>query len=130
VASTATVARLSPPPRHAVHDFLQRVRQIGFLETSQKAVERSVVGDRNQSQHSPQLAVFGKTDFGFAKGPVFVTHQARHGQQLGLGELVFAEGCAIARHRGPSYIQSHLREAHQTDFGHGFAAVSPELPAA
>jgi len=37
---------------------------------------------------------------------------------------------AIAWHRGLGYIQSHLCKAHQTNFGHGFAAVPPELPAA
>jgi len=122
----------SPAPslQDAAHHFLQSVVQVSFVEASQEAIERGVIRDRSQSERSPQLPVLGKTDFSFAKGPVLVAHEAQDGQQLRLRELVFAKAGAVARHRGLGYIPSQMREAHQTDFGHGFAAVSPELPAA
>jgi hypothetical protein len=74
--------------------------------------------------------VFEKMNFGFAKGPALLAHEVQDRQQSRLRELVFAKAGAIARYRGLGYIQSHLHESHQTNFRHGFAAVSPKLPAA
>ena len=120
----------SPYPRHAVYDFLQGMLQVGFVEASQEAIDGGVVGNRSQSERSPQLSVLAETDFHLTKGPVLVAHETQDGQPLRLRELVFAKARAIAWHRGLGYIQSHLCKAHQTNFGHGFAAVPPELPAA
>ena len=44
--------------------------------------------------------------FGFAKGPVLVTHQAENGQQLWLRELVLAETASVTREHRPGDLQA------------------------
>jgi hypothetical protein len=101
----------SPPARHATHDFLEGVLQVGFVETSQEAVERGVVGNRSQSERSAQLSVFAQTNFGFPEGPVLVAHEAQDGLQLRLRESVFAKAGAIARHGAEPHPKPPARSA-------------------
>jgi hypothetical protein len=83
--------RASTPPRHAPYDLAHHLRHIGRIKPSQKAMKRSVVGNRVQFERGPQLRVFAQTNSGLAKGPILLAHQAKHGQQLWLRELPFTE---------------------------------------
>ena len=66
----------------------------------------------------PQLAVLPESHLGFAERPILVAHQAQHGQQLRLGELVFAERSALGRQNRGSHLQRNACERQETDFGH------------
>jgi hypothetical protein len=62
--------------------------------------------------------VFAQPDFGLAEGPVFVTHQAEHGQQLRLRELPLAELGSLCRQHRLADFQSQPAISHQPDFSH------------
>jgi hypothetical protein len=62
--------------------------------------------------------MLAKTHLGFAKGPVFVTHQVENRQQLRQGELVFAETASLAREHRPGNLQSDAGKRQQSNFGH------------
>jgi hypothetical protein len=62
--------------------------------------------------------VLAQTYFGFAKGPVFVAHQAQHRQQLRLGELSLTEARALGRQNLPGHLQRHASKRQESDFGH------------
>ena len=57
----------------------------------QKRVQGREIGHAGMPQSLAQFPMFFEPHFGFAKGPVFVAHQAENDQQLGLRELVLAE---------------------------------------
>jgi hypothetical protein len=108
--------------RHAMNDFIQRTSNGRLIQTPQEAVQSRVVRNRSQAKSAAQLRVLSQTDFGFPIRPVLVAHEAQDGQQLWLREFVFAKCRAISRHGGLGHVQGHLREAHQTHFGHDYAA--------
>jgi hypothetical protein len=47
-----------------------------LVEASPAAIDRGVAGDRNQPERAPPFAVLGKTNFGLAKDPALVAHEA------------------------------------------------------
>src|SRR3989475_7680054 len=100
------------------HGFLQSAIDGVILQPPQKTVQRGVVGHRWQVQRGAQLAVLSQAHLGFAKGPVFVAHQAQHRQQLRLGELMFAETRAVGRQNLRGYLQRHASKRQESDFGH------------
>ena len=56
--------------------------------------------------------------FGLAKGPVFVTHQAKNSQQLRLIELVLAESAAVTRQHRLGDLQGDASKGQESNFGH------------
>jgi len=86
-----------------------------------------VIRNREELQRTAQFGMFCQPHLGFAVGPVLVAHEAQDGQQLRLRKLVFAKARAIARHGGSGYVQSHLCEWHQADFGHSEWRILAEL---
>jgi hypothetical protein len=56
--------------------------------------------------------------FGFAKGPVFLAHQAQNSQQLRLIELVLAESASVAREHHLGDFEGDASKRQQSDFGH------------
>jgi hypothetical protein len=61
------------------------------LPTPEARPEKKLI----QLQGGAQFRVFAQADFGFAEGPVFVAHQAKHGQQSRLPEHALAEFRAL-----------------------------------
>src|SRR6516165_5406632 len=68
-----------------------------IVEALQETVQRREIGHTDKPKALTQFAMFAEPHLGLAKGPVFVAHQAKNGQQLRLRELVFAEAAAVAR---------------------------------
>ena len=110
--------RTSPPPRHAPHDFVHPPRHIGRIKPGQKAIQRGVVGNGIQFEGGAQLRVLPQADLSLAKGPVLITHQAKHGQQLRLRELPLAELRALRGQNGPTDFQSQPGKPHQSYLSH------------
>jgi len=108
-----------PGQLHATDHFVQASSDRSLIQSAQKAVESRVIRNGTKPQSATQFGVFGQSHFGFPVGSVLVAHEAQDGQQLWLRELVFAKRRAITRHSGGGHVQGHLREAHQTHFGHG-----------
>ena len=99
--------RLSYPARDGV-----------VVQTPQEAVQSRVVRHAPQWQDLAQLAVLAETHLDFAKSPVLLAHQAENGQQLRLGEWVFAETTALGRQNTPGYIAGHAGKGQESDFWH------------
>ena len=95
--------RLSYPARDGV-----------VVQSPQEAVQSRVVRHAPQWQDLAQLAVLAETHLGFAKSPVRIAHQAENGQQLRLGEWVFAETTALGRQNTPGYAG----KGQESDFWH------------
>ncbi len=100
------------------HGFLQPTIDGVVLQPPQKTIQRGVVGHRWQVQRGAQLLVLSQAHLGFAKGPVFVAHQAQHRQQLRLGELMFAEARAVGRQNLRGHLQRHASKRQESDLGH------------
>jgi hypothetical protein len=113
-------ASAAPQPTHS---FLQSTIDGIVLQPPQKTIQRGVVGHRWQVQCGAQLLVLAQAHFSFAKGPVFVAHQAQHRQQLRLGELMFAEARAVGRQNLRGHLQGHASKGQESNFGH-----DPPLP--
>jgi len=88
------------------------------IQTLQKAIQSREIRHPHQPQRLAQLAVFAEAHFGFAKGPVLITHQAKNGQQLRLRELVLAESGSVAREHRPADLQGDASKRQESDFGH------------
>jgi hypothetical protein len=89
-----------------------------IVQTLQKAIQSREIGHAPQAQRLAQLAVFAQPHLGFAKGPIFVAHQAKNGQQLRLIELVLAETAAVTREHRLGDLQGDASKRQQSDFGH------------
>src|SRR6516164_2239091 len=89
-----------------------------IIQSLQKTIQRSEIGYAGESECLTQFAMFPEPHLGFAKGPVFVAHQTENGQQLRLGELVFAETAAVARKHRFGDLQGDPSEGQESDFGH------------
>jgi hypothetical protein len=100
------------------HRFSQRALNGIVRQPPQEAIHSAVVGHAGQSQHGAQLRMLAQSHLGFAESLVFVTHQAEYGQQLRLGELVFAETTPVGRQRSRGYIHSHASKRQESDFWH------------
>jgi len=93
----------SPPAASALHAAEPAHRLAdrpvdGYLvQALQKAIQSGEVRRASQPQRLAQFAMLAQPHFGFAKGPVFLTHQAKNGQQLRLIELVLAETASVTR---------------------------------
>src|SRR6266852_8154477 len=111
---------LTQPP----HRFSQPARDGVLLQPAQEAIQRGVVRHDLQVQNFPQVAMLAQTYFGFAKGPVFVAHQTKDGQQLWLRELVFAETAAVGRQNRGGHIQSHAGKGQESDLWHPTSCLS------
>jgi hypothetical protein len=98
--------------------FSQRALDGIVRQPPQEAIHGAVVGHARQSQHGAQLRMLAQSHLGFAESPIFVTHQAEYGQQLRLGELVFAETTPISRKNRRGYIHSHASKRQESDLGH------------
>ena len=83
----STLPFLAQRTAQPAHGFAHRTVDGLVVETLQETVQCREVGHTSQPQHLAQFAMLAQTHLGFAKGPVFVTHQAENGQQLRLGEL-------------------------------------------
>jgi hypothetical protein len=88
------------------------------VQTLQEAIESREIGHARQSQRLAQFAMLAQPNFGFAKGPVLVTHQAENRQQLRLRELVFAESASVAREHRLRDLQGDASKGQESDFGH------------
>src|SRR5882672_5405219 len=108
----------APASTQPTHRFVQSAIDGVVLQPPQKTIQRGVVGHRWQLQYGAQLVVLAQAHFGFAKGPVFVAHQAQHRQQLRLGELMFAEARAVGRQNLRGHLQSHASKGQEPDLGH------------
>lgn len=62
--------------------------------------------------------MFRQPHFGLPKSPVLVPHQAKNGEQLGLGELMLAETTAIRRQHGGGDFERDACEGQESDLGH------------
>lgn len=78
-------------------------------------MQRGVVGHRLQLQCGAQLLVLSQAYFGFAKGPVFVAHQAQHRQQLRLGERVLTEARVVGWQNLRGHLQRHTSKRQGPD---------------
>ena len=76
---------------HATHGLANGSVDGWVVQPLQEAIQRSEIGHAGVSERLLQFAMFAEPHFGFAKSPVFVAHQTKDRQQLGLCELVFAE---------------------------------------
>jgi hypothetical protein len=83
----------------------------------------AVSGDAPKSQHARQLPVLSQTDFGSAKGPVFVAHQAKHGQQLGQSELEFADASPVKWKNCGHHVQGDSGKGQVSGFGHSLTLL-------
>jgi hypothetical protein len=108
-------APASPQPTHG---FLQSTINGVVLQPPQKTIQRGVVGHCWQLQCGAQLLVLAQAYFGFAKGPVFVAHQAQHRQQLRLGELMLTETRAVGRQNLRGHLQRHANKGQESNLGH------------
>jgi hypothetical protein len=88
------------------------------VQTLQKAIQRREVRHARQSQRLAQFAMFAQPHFGFAKGPVFVAHQAKNGQQLRLIEWVLAETASVTWEHRLRDLQGDASKGQESDFGH------------
>jgi hypothetical protein len=109
----------APASSQAAHGFAQPAVHGVVLQSPQKTIQRGAVGHGWQLQYGAQLLVLTQAGLGFAKGPVFVAHQTKHGQQLRLGELMFAETRAVGRQNRRGHLQRHASKGQESDFGHG-----------
>jgi hypothetical protein len=62
--------------------------------------------------------------FGFAKGPVLVTHQAENRQQLRLREMLLAASASVALEHRPADLQGDGSKMQESDFGHRTSYLS------
>ncbi len=60
----------------SLHDGIQGLLECCLVKSTEKTIDRGIVGHMPQPQGPAQLCVFGQTDFGFTKGLVFIAHQA------------------------------------------------------
>src|SRR5271170_1239314 len=94
---------MGPPPSFSaratqpVHRLTDRAVDGHIVQTRQKTIQGGEVGHAPQPQRLAQLAMLAQPHLAFAKGPVFVGHQAKNGQQLRLLELVLPESAAVTR---------------------------------
>jgi hypothetical protein len=114
----------SPPSSFSVraaqpaHRLSDRPIDGYVVQTLQKAIQSREVGHASESQRLAQFAMLAQPHFGFAKGPVFVAHQAKNGQQLRLIELVLAETTSVTREHRLGDLQGDASKRQQSDFGH------------
>ena len=94
----------------------------------QKPIQRRVDRHAREPQHPAQFAMLAQPHLGFAKGPVFVAHQAENGQQLRLRELVFAEAGAVRGQNRASHFDRHTGKRQESDFGHGPSCLIRKHP--
>jgi hypothetical protein len=117
-ADAGSPSAFSASAAQPTHRLADRLIDGLVVQTLQEAIQRSEIGHAGQSERLPQFAMFAEPHLGFAKGPVFVAHQAKNGQQLGLRELVLAETAAVARKHRLGDLQSDPSEGQESDFGH------------
>src|SRR5271165_4987030 len=68
--------------------------------------------------------MFAQPYLRFAEGPVFVAHQTENGQQLRLGELMFAETRPVGRQNRSRRFQGHASKGQETNLWHGTSCSS------
>jgi hypothetical protein len=105
------------------HPLADRAVDGPIVQTLQKTIQGREVGPAPQPQRLAQLAMLAQPHFGFAKGPVFVAHQAKNGQQLRLIELVLAESAAVTRQHRLGDLQGEARQGQESHFGHGASCL-------
>src|SRR6202165_589107 len=113
----------SPPSFSAraaqlAHRLADRAIDSYFVQTLQEAIQSREVGHAHQPQRLAQFAVLAQPHFGFAKGPVLVTHQTTDRQQLRLRELALAESASVPREHRPADLQGDASKRQESDFGH------------
>jgi hypothetical protein len=113
-SSSSFSARAAQPAHRLADRPVDRL----VVESLQKAIQRREIGHADHPQRLTQLAVFAQPHFGFAKSPVLVAHQAENGQQLRLGELMFAESASVARQHRPADLQGDASKRQESNFGH------------
>jgi hypothetical protein len=87
VVSTATRARFRPgrcEPRNRRTVFPNGAVDDLIVQTLQETVQSREIRHAGKPKALTQFAMFAEPHLGFAKGPVFVTHQAKNGEQLRL----------------------------------------------
>jgi hypothetical protein len=100
------------------HGLADRAVDGLVVRTLQKAIQSREVGHAPEPQRLTQFAMFAQPHFGFAKGPVFVAHQAKNGQQLRLIELVLAESASETWEHRLGDLQGDASKGQESDFGH------------
>jgi hypothetical protein len=70
------------PSTQTTHGFIQAAIHRVLFQSPQEAIQRGVVGHGRELQGGTQLLVLAQARLGHPEGPVFVTHQAEHRQQL------------------------------------------------
>lgn len=116
----------SPPPGHPLYDLIHHMGYIRHVRARQKAIQGGVVGNGFQRQGGTQLRVLSESHLRLAESPVFMPHQAEHGQQLRLGKLTIAEFGSLRGQHRLSDIERQSSKSHQSDFGHTNFAKTPE----
>jgi hypothetical protein len=124
VASTATRPLPSTAQRTAqpAYRFPNGTVDDLIVEALQETVQRREIGHAGKPQALTQFAMLAEPHLGLAKGPIFVAHQAKNGQQLRLGKLLFAEAASVARR--------HPRETCRAMRAKGKSPTSAIAPAA
>ena len=114
----------SPPAASALrtaqpaHRLADRAVDGYVVQALQEAIQSCEIGHAHQPQRLTQFAVLAQPHFGFAKGPVLVTHQAKYRQQLRLVELVLTESASITGEHRLRDLQGDASKRQQSDFGH------------
>ena len=118
--------RTSPPPGHAPHNLIHHAGYVVHVQARQEAVQRGVVRNGFQCQGGTQLRVLAESHLRLAEGPVFIPHQAEHGQQLRLRKHSLAEFAPLRGQHFPADVERQPGKSHQSDFGHASFAKAPE----
>jgi hypothetical protein len=121
VASTATKARRRPflrVPRIRRTVWSAARSTVGSSKRWRKRYRVVKSGTLTNPQHLAQLAVFAQPHFGFAKGAILITHQAKDRQQLRPCELAVAETTSITRENRSADLQGDASKRQEPDFGH------------
>ena len=100
------------------HRLADRLIDRYIVQTLQKVIQSREIGHTRQSQRLAQLAVFAQPHLGFSKGPIFLAHQAKNGQQLRLIELVLAETASVTREHRLRDLRGDASKRQQSDFCH------------
>jgi hypothetical protein len=116
----AASARPAAQPAHRLAD---RPVDGYVVQALQKAIQSGAVGHAPKPQRLAQFAMLAQPHFGFAKGPVFITHQAKNSQQLRLIELVLAETASVTREHRLGDLQGDAGKRQESNFGHGTSCL-------
>jgi hypothetical protein len=117
-ADAGSSSAFSVSAAQTAHGLADRLVDRLIVQPLQETIQRREIGHAAKPQSLTQFPMLGQTHFGFAKGPVLVTHQAEDCQQLRLRELMLAETAAVTREHRLGHLQSDASEGQESVFGH------------